>query len=62
MYKVIRRFKDLKHDGHTYQVGDTYPKEGAEASKVRLKELSTTKNKYKKIYIEEVVDAPPDKG
>lgn len=58
MYKVIRKFKDLKHDSHIYQVGDIYPKEGAEATKARLKELSSEKNKYKKIYIEEVEDVP----
>ncbi|MEK5419383.1 termination factor Rho [Paenibacillus sp. FSL L8-0708] len=62
MYKVIRKFKDLKHDGHTYQIGDVYPKEGAEATKARLKELSTPKNKYEKIYIEEIASTPDDKG
>jgi len=59
-YKVVREFKDTKHDGHVYAVGDTYPKEEAKATKVRLEELSTTKNKYKKVYIEEVL-APKDK-
>ncbi|HCG4535560.1 TPA: hypothetical protein NJY08_004405 [Salmonella enterica subsp. enterica serovar Typhi str. AG3] len=53
-YKVIRRFKETKHDGHIYEVGDSYPKEGSKATKTRLEELSTTKNKYKKVYIEEV--------
>lgn len=62
MYRVIRKFKDLKHDGHVYQIGDMYPKEGADVSKARLKELSTTKNKYKKIYIEEITDTTDDKG
>jgi hypothetical protein len=61
MYRVIRKFKDLNHDGHVYQVGDIYPKEGSESTKTRLKELSSEKNKYKKIYIEEVEDAPDDK-
>ena len=59
-YKVVREFKDTKHDGHVYVVGDTYPKEDAKATKARLEELSTTKNKYKKVYIEEVV-APKEK-
>lgn len=54
MYKVVNRFKENNHDGHTYEVGDVYPKEGAEATKARLKELSSTKNKYKKVFIEEV--------
>lgn len=56
MYKVVRRFKDLKHGGHIYHVGDGYPAEGFKTSKKRLEELSTTKNKYGKIYIEEVAD------
>lgn len=55
-YKVVREFKETKHDGHVYVVGDSYPKEGEKATKARLEELSTTKNKYKKVYIEEVVN------
>ncbi|WCR29721.1 termination factor Rho [Paenibacillus thiaminolyticus] len=62
MYKVISRFKELKHDGHIYEVDDIYPKEGAKATKARLEELSTTKNKYQKVFIEEVEKAPDDKG
>lgn len=61
MYKVIRKFKETKHDGHIYDIGDVYPKEGAKATKARLDELSTTKNKYKKVYIEEVNEKPVDK-
>jgi hypothetical protein len=60
-YKVVRRFKELKHDGHIYNVGDIYPKVGCKATKARLEELSTTKNKYGQIYIEEVKEAPDDK-
>lgn len=56
MFKVVRRFKETKHDGHIYEVGDTYPREGSKATKARLEELSTGKNKYKQIYIEEVVE------
>ncbi|MER2111169.1 MAG: termination factor Rho [Solibacillus isronensis] len=58
-HKVVREFKDTKHNGHIYKVGDSYPKEGEKATKARLEELSSTKNKYKKIYIEEV--ETPDK-
>jgi len=54
MYKVVRKFED--RDGHVYEVGDVYPKEGAEATKGRLKELSSEKNKYKKVFIEEAKD------
>ena len=58
-YKVVRRFKEEKHDGHVYEVGDSYPKEGSRATKARLEELATKKNKYEQIFIEEV--APKDK-
>lgn len=61
IFKVVRRFKELKHDGHIYDVGDTYPKEGHKASKHRLEELSTTKNKYKQIFIEKVEKTPDEK-
>lgn len=44
MYEVVRRFRETKHDGHIYEVGDTYPKDGAKATKARLEELSTTKS------------------
>lgn len=53
MYRVIRRFKDLKHD-HIYEIGDCYPKEGEKATKKRLENLSQGNNKYKRVYIEEV--------
>ncbi|WP_186328448.1 hypothetical protein [Paenibacillus sp. 32O-W] len=61
MFRVVRRFKELKHDGHIYQVGDTYPKEGSKATKTRLEELTTGKNKYKQVYIEEVVEENAEK-
>jgi len=59
-HKVVRRFQETKHGGHIYEVSDSYPKEGSKATKARLEELSTTKNKYKKIYIVEV-KTPKDK-
>jgi len=52
---------ELKHDGHIYEVGDTYPKKGTKATKARLEELSTTKNKCGKIFIEEVSEETKDK-
>jgi hypothetical protein len=61
VYKEVRVFKELIHDGHIYNVGDIYSKEGYKATKARLEELSTTKNKYGHIYIEEVKEAPDDK-
>lgn len=53
-YKVVRQFKETKHNDHIYNVGDAYPKTGEKATKARLEELSSTKNKYKKIYLQEV--------
>lgn len=65
MYKVVRKFKELKHEGHIYNVDDTYPAEGYKPSKARLEELSGTKNKYGKVFIEEVkekaIKTPEDK-
>jgi hypothetical protein len=55
-YQVVKRFKDVKHDGHIYEVGDTYPKKGEKAKKARLEELSTDKNKYDQVFIEEVIE------
>lgn len=51
-YKVVRRFKDK--DGHIYDVGDVYPYEGVKVTKKRIAELAEGKNKYGKVYIEEV--------
>lgn len=59
-YKVVREFKEKRHDDHVYVVGDPYPKEGEKTTKARLEELSTKKNKYKEIYIEQV-ETPKDK-
>ncbi|XRD24058.1 termination factor Rho [Lysinibacillus fusiformis] len=57
-HKVVSRFKETKHDGHVYEVGDNYPVEGKKATKARLEELSTTKNKYNQVFIEEVAETP----
>lgn len=59
-YKVVRRFKDVYH-GRIYEVGDVYPAEGLTATEKRLEELSTTKNKYKKVYIEKVQEEKAEK-
>lgn len=50
-YKVVQRFKETKHDGHIYEVGDYYPVEGKRSVKARLTELSTKANRYKQIFI-----------
>ncbi len=57
-HKVVSRFKETRHDGHIYEVGDIYPMEGKRATKARLEELSTTKNKYNQVFVEEVNETP----
>ena len=54
MYKVVHFFTDLQDDNHPYNVGDTFPREGAKASKKRLAELSSDKNKQGKPLIEKI--------
>ncbi|ADI97618.1 TPA: hypothetical protein RY735_002587 [Staphylococcus aureus] len=49
-FKVIRDFKDLEHKQHKYKVGDLYPAEGYDSSRVDLL-TNQVKNKYDKVYI-----------
>ena len=56
MYKVIERFEDAQDNGHEYQVGDTYPRDGLEVSEERFTELSTTNNRRNLIAIKLVED------
>lgn len=51
-WKVIKSFTDLQDDNHLYQVGDTFPREGTEATEIRLQELSSTANKQRVPLIE----------
>ena len=39
MYKVIRRFRDGQDNNFAYEVGDSYPRFGAEVSDERINEL-----------------------
>ena len=48
IYKVIYPFKDLKDNGHIYNVGDIYPRDNVAVSKERLNDLKTSKNKIVK--------------
>lgn len=54
LYRVIEFFTDLQDNGHAYNPGDEFPREGVKVSKERLDELSTTKNKQNKILIQPV--------
>lgn len=54
MYKVIKFFNDLQDSCHPYNVGDVYPREGAETTDERIAELSGSNNKQGKPLIEKV--------
>lgn len=57
MYKVVKRFYDLKAN-HAYSVGDTFPHYGAEVDSERIEELSSDKNRLGVPLIEEVAEKP----
>lgn len=57
MYKVIKRFYDLKAN-HAYSVGDTFPHNGVEVGAERIAELSSDKNRRGIPLIEEVTENP----
>lgn len=53
MFTVIRKFKDK--DGRIYSIGDHFPHADAKKpTNARIKVLSSTGNKYNKIYIEKI--------
>ena len=58
MYKVIVDFKDLKDGNHAYKAGDVFPRTGKKASKERLAELSSVRNKRHMVLIEKAAEKP----
>lgn len=44
-YVVVKTFTDLQDNKYRYNVGDDFPREGAEVSQARYAELSGTSNK-----------------
>ena len=58
MYKVTDRFMDLQDDNYTYEVGDAYPREGADPTLERIRELESNSNKIGKPLIEEIAEKP----
>ncbi|PAD70898.1 hypothetical protein CHH83_01425 [Bacillus sp. 7586-K] len=53
-YVVVHDFKDLKDNDRVYIKDDSYPAVGAKKpTAARIKELSSTKNKMKKVLIKE---------
>ena len=53
MYKVVKRFYDLKAN-HSYSLGDTFPHNGVEVDAERIAELASDKNRIGVPLIEEV--------
>lgn len=45
MYRVVVSFSDAMDGGHTYSVGDLFPREGVIAGTERLEELSSNRNR-----------------
>lgn len=58
MYKVIKRFRDLKDNNHAYSVGDTFPHNGVDVDAERIAELASDKNRLGVPLIEEIVEKP----
>ena len=61
MYKAISYFKDMKDNMHSYNPGDTFPRDGLTVSEKRLEELSTNKNRRGKPVIEFVEEPIEEK-
>lgn len=57
MFRVIEFFTDLQDGNHSYNVGDTFPRESVTVTADRIKELSGTQNKRGIALIEEVREA-----
>ena len=57
MYRVVKRFYDLKAN-HAYSVGDTFPHDGVEVDAERVAELASDKNLQGVPLIEEVAEKP----
>ena len=53
-YKVVKAFIDLQDDNHMYCEGDTFPRNGVEASDKRIAELASDANKCNMVLIEAV--------
>ena len=61
MYKALVNFVDLQDNNHRYHAGDSFPREGYEASDDRIAELCSDQNKLGKPVIaeEKPVDEVP---
>ncbi len=59
MYKVIKHFIDLHDNDHSYDVGDTFPREGVTVEESRIQELAGSGNKQNTPLIE-LVEEPEE--
>ncbi len=55
-YVVIEHFCDMQDDGHGYNMGDAYPRNGFEVSESRIAELSGIGNAMHRPLIRKVGD------
>jgi hypothetical protein len=62
MFKVVKKFYDLKDNNHAYYEGDIYPHNKAKVSEKRIAELSSSKNKMGVPLIEEIPEKPSKKA
>lgn len=53
MYRVIKCFTDIT-DGHKYDIGDVFPREGVVVDEARIAKLASAKNRQRIPLIEEV--------
>lgn len=58
MYKVIKFFVDLQDNNHPYNVGEVFPRSGADVTEGRLAELAGSDNKQGQPLIKKVKEAP----
>lgn len=62
MFKVVKRFYDLKDNNHAYSVGDIFPRSKASVGEKRIAELSSNKNKMGVPLIVEIPEKPSKKA
>lgn len=58
MFKVVKRFYDLKDNNHAYYEGDIFPRNKVRVSEKRIAELSSNKNKMGVPLIVEIPEKP----
>jgi hypothetical protein len=62
MFKVVKRFYDLKDNNHAYYKGDIFPHNKVKVSEKRIAELSSNKNKMGVPLIVEIPEKPSKKA